>query len=66
MEFNHSKCQVIHVTIKETSYPYAVQGFFFNNFIADIDLYSQLKIMSFFPIYRGKFPTDSYKIKKNE
>ena len=39
-------------------------GTFLADFIADIGSYSQLKIVSFFPIHRKKIPIESYKIKK--
>jgi hypothetical protein len=43
-----------------------VTGIFFANFIADIQSYSKLKILYFFPIRRKKFPVVSYKNKTSE
>ena len=42
----------------------SMQGFFWAYAIADIESYSQLKIVSFFPIHKKKFPIESYKIEK--
>ena len=72
-QYHHDTCDIWE--LKESSIilpPFTLlnsnsfsnKGFFLAYFIADIGSYSQLKIASFFPIHRKKFPNECYKIQK--